>query len=139
MDEIGVKLFQIMENVISIHSKEKRLLGLDHVVHNLQLSIMWLKEAKVELKSLTQDSLESTTDSSTNSELAIPSIIDLKEQLDYTRQLLVSLLKEIATLIQQFETVPSIKFILQQAFIKATEANFNLQLTTNYYNELRKQ
>lgn len=139
MDEIAVKLYQLMDNVVSIHSKDKRLLGLDYVVHNLQLSMFWLKEAKLELNQLTQDALESTTGNSTNSELAIPSIIDIKDQLIYTKETLTSLLKEIAILIQQFESLPSVRFVLQQAFIKATEANFNLQLTTNYYNELRKQ
>ena len=60
ISEAGLKLIPIINMALTVLNKENQLTPIQQVVHNLQMSIYWLKTAYQDLKEYTKDAV--TTD-----------------------------------------------------------------------------
>lgn len=136
--EILVKLPEPLSCAINCFSKNPILSPLKDVVHNLQLSYYYLKDADEEMRSMS-NSIELTQEGSEQKMPVAPSLIGTQEQLEYLKKHLIEMRKDIRSYLITVDIPQEVYYNVRRGYDKITEALFNTNITVTYYDEYNKQ
>lgn len=134
--ESGTKLIPIIDMALTVLNKENQLAPLQHVIHNLQMAMFWLKTANKDLTVYTQGTIDTETEKESNASLPIPTLFSTQDQLEFIKTSLETITKELNELNDSLASVPSVQYKIQRGFDKIHEGLFNNELAINYYQQI---
>lgn len=135
INEAGLKLIPIINTALTVLNKENQLTHIQQVVHNLQMSIYWLKTAYQDLKEYTKDAV-TTDNESIDTTIPTPTLFSTQDQLNFIKTSLEDLTKGLDQVSESLSRVPSVQYKVQRGMDKLYEGLFNNDLAINYYQQL---
>jgi len=137
INQTGIKLLPLINIALTVYNKENQLTPMQHVIHNLQMGIYWLREAAKDLNEYTKDTVTENKDEMYNeATLAIPTLFSTTDELNFIKNNLKELTKELDQLTESLSTVPSIQYKIQRGTDKVYESMFNNELAISYYKQI---
>lgn len=136
INEVGLKLIPIINIALTVLNKENQLNPIQQVVHNLQMSIYWLKTAYQDLKEYTKDAVTTDNESIDTTTIPIPTLFSTQDQLNFIKTSLEDLTKGLDQVSESLSSVPSVQYKVQRGMDKLYEGLFNNDLAINYYQQL---
>lgn len=137
INESGTRLVPIIDTALTVLNKENQLAPLQHVIHNLQMAMFWLKIANNDLIEYTKDSVTITTEEDELLQsLPIPTLFSTQDQLNFIRTSLETVIKELDVFQDTLVSIPSVQYKIQRSYDKVYEGLFNNELAINYYQQI---
>lgn len=137
INQTGIKLLPLINIALTVYNKENQLTPMQHVIHNLQMGLYWLREAAKDLNEYTKDTVTENKDEMYNeATLAIPTLFSTTDELNFIKNNLKELTKELDQLTESLSTVPSIQYKIQRGTDKVYESMFNNELAISYYKQI---
>jgi hypothetical protein len=136
--EIQIKLSPI--TVLTIDAA--RVTGLSAVrdiTYHLQMTYYWLKYANAEMMELSGELISTEEREPEEHEVIIPNIKDALEQFNYIRKQLDETAREVFEYITETSLPAGVKYKTEQAYNNIMQAVFNTEISTVYYESLRRQ
>jgi hypothetical protein len=137
--EISRRIILAVGVALDAYNKDRRLVPLNYVVTHAQTAIYWLRLSVLTEKEEMASGIEETTPTQESiEELSTlpPTLIGIKDHLDYLKNQFSTVVKELDLLIQGGMMIPSSLYNTQRAYDKIHEALYNTELATNYHGKL---
>lgn len=139
IQELIASLPAITKVSITAQQKAPVLFPLKDTTYNLQLVFFWWKDALESYNTITNSEVISEGTSKEPLSLITPSLIGVKEHLDYLETELLSLIDGTEKYLDDAAIPSAVDYKLRQGYNRLKEAHFNTKLSLNYYGQITSE